>query len=180
MASSPEEILGNAFVFLWWMYPSCILPWSKALFPRSSWCSPDKPELSKHSQTQCAHPIFQSFLCLLCLPLFILLLVNLCVWFCCPHRTPTACWAGRAVPRKACRDEKHSLIFLCTVTCTTFDHTQRLSHSWLGPKGRNDSRKTTLLAASAASRTLQSLLPHLQFVADLAKRGIQLQALWFK
>lgn len=97
-----------------------------------------------------------------------------------PYRSPTACRAGTVIPCKERREEKHSLIFLCTVTCTTSDHTQRLSHSWIGPKGRNNSRKTTLLAGSAASRTPRSLLPHLQFVADLAKRGIQLQALWFK
>lgn len=97
-----------------------------------------------------------------------------------PYHSATACWAGTAIPCKERRKEKHSLIFLCTVTCMTFDHRQRLSHSWIGPKGRNNSRKTTLLTVSEASRTPESLLPHLQFIADLAKQRIQLQALWFK
>lgn len=116
-----------------------------------------------------------------CLTLFILLLeVFLCMSLLLlpshPYCSPTACWAGTAIPCKECREEKHSLILLRTVSCTTFDHRQRLSHSWIGPKGRNNSRKTTLLAGSKASRTPQSLPPHLQLLADLAKGGIQLLA----
>lgn len=179
MANAPEETLGNAFVF----YGECIPPVPS---PSRKFSSPVPAGAARASWsclcTAKCNVYIQSFkifsVCFV--SFFLYCFLSMCVCVCCPHRSLTACWAGTAVPHKACRDEKHSLIFLCTVTCMTFDHTQRLSHSWIGPKGRNDSRKTTLLAGSAASRTRQSLLPHLQFVADLAKRGIQLQALWFK
>ena len=184
MANTPEKILGNTFVF----HGECITP----VTPRSwkpgsplqlvlpgqaravyAWpnptCTPNVSRFSMFSLSHCFYIASGGFLCV-----FLLLLASY------PYRSPTACRAGTAIPCKERGEEKHSLIFLCTVTCTTFDHTQRLSHSWIGPKGRNNSRKTTLLAGSAASRTPQSLLPHLQFVADLAKQGIQLQALWFK
>lgn len=184
MATAPEKILRNTFVF----HGECIAPvtppsWKPSsplqlVLPRQAravYARPNPtctPNLSKFSMFSLSHSFYIAsggFLCV-----FLLLLASH------PYHSPTACRASTATPCKERGEEKHSLICLCTVTCTTFDHTQRLSHSRIGPKGRNNSRKTTLLTGSAASRTPQSLLPHLQFVADLAKRGIQLQALWFK
>lgn len=184
MANTTVKILENTFGFhAEWFAPVTLPSW-KPSFP-SSWCCLDKlelscawlnatctPDLTKFSLFSLSHSFYIAsggFLCV-----FLLLLAFR------SYHSPTACWAGTAIPCKERRREKHSLIFLCTVTCMTFDHRQRLSHSWIGPKGRNNSRKTTLLTVSEASRTPESLLPHLQFIADLAKQGIQLQALWFK
>lgn len=135
------------FCFSWWINCPCNTSQLKAQFP-SSWCCLDKLELSCAWLNPTCTPDLTKFsvffisLFLYCsggfLCVFLLLLASH------PYHSPTACWAGTAIPCKERRKEKHSLIFLCTVTCTTFDHRQRLSHSWIGPKGRNNSRKTTL------------------------------------
>lgn len=187
MANTAEKIPRNTFFCCcsWCVYCPC-----NSLQPEAQIPSPAGAALASYSCLCTAYsnlhtPSFK----ILCLTLFILLLElfffsGVCVLLLLlpshPHCSPTACRAGTAIPCKERREEKHSLILLCTVSCMTFDHRQRLSHSWIGPKGRNNSRKTTLLVGSEASRTPQSLLPHLQFVADLAKGGIQLLPLWFK
>ena len=184
MDDAPENTLGNTFVFHGeWIVPlrtpqpkpGCplhlVLPGqARAVHaPPNPTSTSSFSKFSLFSLSLSFYMASGGFVCV-----FLLLLASH------PYHSPTACQAGTTIPCKEHGEEKHSLIFLCTVTCTTLDHTQRLSHSWIGPKGRNKSRKTTVLAGSAASRTPQSLPPLLQFVADLAKRGIQLQALWFK